>query len=249
MEDAPHSARPVHIGCSGWNWRSWRGELYPPGLPANRGLARYAEEFETVEINSTFYRLARPAAAGRWVEQTPPGFVFSVKASRYLTHVKRLSPLEPGIERFYAGIEPLVQSGKLGPVLWQLPETFARDDARLRSALRQLPPGRHCIEFRHRSWFTDEVYELLRAHGVALAYGDTPERPWVELRVTAGFAFLRFHHGHRGRNTNYSESELREWAARIEELRAEAEVFAYFNNRHEPFALRNARRLRALLGA
>jgi uncharacterized protein YecE (DUF72 family) len=238
---------PVRIGCSGWNYQDWRGRFYPPGMAARRWLAHYAQQFDTVEVNSTFYRLARPAAVAAWVAETPPGFVFAVKASRYLTHVKRLTDTERGVERLYAGIEPLVRSTKLGPVLWQLPENFHRDDDRLAAALERLPPGRHCFEFRHPSWFVPPVYELLRAHDAALVYGDDPRRPFQVLELTADWTFLRFHRGHRGRRGNYSESELREWAARIRALRAQAEVFAYFNNDWEGFAPRNARRLRALL--
>ena len=242
------AALPVRIGCSGWNYKDWRGRFYPPGLPPRRWLAHYAQRFDTVEVNSTFYRLARPGAVATWVADTPPGFVFAVKASRYLTHVKRLTDTERGVERLYAGIEPLLRSTKLGPVLWQLPENFHRDDDRLGAALQRLPPGRHCFEFRHHSWFAAPVYELLRAHHAALVYGDDPRRPFQVLELTADWTFLRFHRGHRGRRGNYSESEVREWAARIRALRAQAEVFAYFNNDWEGFAPRNARRLRSLLG-
>ncbi len=236
------------VGCSGWNYDSWRGLLYPDGLGKQRWLERYAERFDTVEVNSTFYRLASRPAVQRWVEQTPPHFVFSVKASRYLTHVKRLRELREGIARYYERIEPLVESGKLGPVLWQLPANFHRDDELLAGALAQLPPGRHCFEFRHPSWFAPEVRELLRHRNVALVIGDHPERPFQTHDFTADWAFVRFHHGSRGRRGNYSEAELDLWAERIADWRARTEVFAYFNNDWEGFAVRNAeglaRRLR-----
>jgi uncharacterized protein YecE (DUF72 family) len=181
------------------------------------------------------------------VTETPPEFIFAVKASQYLTHMKRLTDLEPGIARFYEAIAPLVESPKLGPVLWQLPARFTRDEDRLADALAILPPGRHCFEFRHESWFTADVLELLRAYGAALAYGDHPQRPFVPLELTADWTFLRFHFGHRGRRGNYSATELEEWAARVRELRERAEVFAYFNNDWEAFAVRNALRLRELV--
>jgi uncharacterized protein YecE (DUF72 family) len=182
------------------------------------------------------------------VQQTPPGFLFAVKASRYLIHMRKLRDIGQGIGRFYAAIAPLAASPKLGPVLWQLPEWFRRDDERLAETLAQLPPGRHAFEFRHPSWFHADVYALLRAHGAALAMGDSPARPWVPHDVlTADWTFLRFHHGRRGRRGNYSPAELREWAARVRELEASAEVFAYFNNDWEGFAVRNALALRALL--
>ena len=142
---------PLHIGCSGWQYRDWRGPIYPPGCPQRKWLAEYARRFDTVEVNSTFYRLARPEAVGRWLEQTPPGFLFTIKSSRYLTHVRRLADMERGVERLYAGIAPLVESPKMGPVLWQLPANFHRDDDRLGSALERLTRGRHCFEFRHPS--------------------------------------------------------------------------------------------------
>ena len=241
------AALPVHVGCSGWNYADWRGRFYPPGLPARRWLAHYATRFDTVEVNTTFYRLARPAAVAAWVAETPEDFLFAVKASRYLTHMRRLQDMERGVERLYAGIAPLVGSPKLGPVLWQLPANFHRDDDRLGLALERLPAGRHCFEFRHSSWFAAPVYELLRRHQVALVYGDDPRRPFQALELTAPWTFVRFHHGHRGRRGNYSEAELREWAARLREVRRHAEVFAYFNNDWEGFAPRNAKRLRRLL--
>jgi uncharacterized protein YecE (DUF72 family) len=222
--------------------------VYAPGCPQRRWLAEYARRFDTVEVNSTFYRLASRDAVARWVQDTPPGFVFAAKASRYLTHMKRLADIEEGVGRFYERIEPLVRSGKLGPVLWQLPERFSRDDDRLAGALGALPPGQHAFELRHPSWFAEPVYELLRAHGAALAVGDDPRRPWIDdIVLTAGFTFLRFHYGRLGPRGDYAESELRAWASSIGSLRSEVEVFAYFNNDWEAFAPANATRLRELV--
>jgi uncharacterized protein YecE (DUF72 family) len=241
------TSRPVRVGCSGWNYADWRGRVYPPGCPPPRWLEHYATLFDTVEVNSTFYRLAKPAAVARWLEQTPPGFLFTVKASRYLTHMKRLTDMERGVERLYAGIAPLAESPKMGPTLWQLPERFRRDDDRLAFALERLPPGRHCFEFRHPSWFCSEVYGLLHAYGVAFATGHDPRRPLPDAPLTTDWTLLRFHYGERGRRGNYAESELRAWAERISELREAAEVFVYFNNDWEGFAVRNGLRLRRLL--
>jgi uncharacterized protein YecE (DUF72 family) len=233
----------VRIGCSGWSYAHWRGVVYPDGLPQRRWLEHYATLFDTVEVNATFYRLPRQATVSSWVETTPAGFLFAVKASRYLTHVRRLRDPAPGIERFYARIEPLVDSDKLGPVLWQLPETFHRDDERLADALDSLPVGRHCVEFRHASWFAPDVYALLRERGVALVIGDHPSRPFQAYELTADWTYVRFHHGSRGRRGNYSKSELAEWARRVRAWRRRADVFAYFNNDWEGFAVRNARAL------
>jgi len=234
---------PVRIGCSGWNYDDWRGGLYPEGLGKGRWLERYAEVFDTVEVNSTFYRLASRDAVRRWVDQTPEGFVFAAKASRYLTHVRRLKEIETGIARYYERIEPLVEAGKLGPVVWQLPASFRADQKLLRAVLPLLPHGRHCFEFRHESWFRPEIYELLRAHGAALVIGDHPKWPFQARELTADWTLVRLHHGHRGRRGNYSETELDEWARRIARMRRRAEVLVYFNNDWEGFAVANARSL------
>ena len=138
---------------------SWRGRLYPERAAKRTWLALYAEHFDTVEVNSTFYRLARREAVAGWVAATPPGFQFAVKASRYLTHIRRLHAIADGVQRFLEPLEPLIEAGRLGPILWQLPENFHRDDARLDEWLKQLSAGpapaplRHTIEFRHPSWF------------------------------------------------------------------------------------------------
>jgi len=243
--------RPVRIGCSGWNYASWKDEFYG-GLPARLWLERYARTFDTVEVNTTFYRLPNRTSVATWERTVPPGFLFAVKASRYLTHIKRLRDLGPGLDRFYERIEPLRRSPKLGPILWQLPPTFVRDDERLAAALQRLDrtAERHCVEFRHASWFADDVYALLREHGVALVIGDRPEVNDFQAHVfTAPWTFVRFHYGTRGRRGNYSESELRDWAERLAGWRGEVEVFAYFNNDWEVFAVRNALRLKALLDA
>jgi uncharacterized protein YecE (DUF72 family) len=241
--------RSIRIGCSGWNYASWKHEFYE-GLPARRWLEHYARHFDTVEVNNTFYRLPNREAVTNWERTVPPGFLFAVKASRYLTHVKRLLDVGAGLERFYERIEPLLRSPKLGPILWQLPPNFQRDDERLAHALRRLPrEQRHCFEFRHPSWFSDDVYALLREHGVALVIGDRPEVKAFQAHVfTAPFTYVRFHYGTRGRRGNYSEAELRDWADRFASWSAEVEIFAYFNNDWEVFAVRNALRLIELLG-
>ena len=232
---------------------SWRGRLYPEGEPKRRWLELYADRFDTVEVNSTFYRLARAEAVAEWVRQTPSGFLFSVKASRYLTHIRRLVNIAEGVARFYAPLEPLVASGRLGPVLWQLPENFHRDDARLEGWLEILetgPPGRHTIEFRHPSWFVPEVMDRLGARDVALTIGDHPQRPFQSHEATTSWRFVRLHYGARGRAGNYSVSELEEWARRIDRWRRTEEAYVYFNNDWNSYAPVNARTLlRNLTGA
>jgi uncharacterized protein YecE (DUF72 family) len=233
----------LRIGCSGWQYDSWRGRLYPQREPKRRWLELYAQHFDTVEVNSTFYRLARRDAVASWVTQTPAGFLFAVKASRYLTHVKRLLDVREGIARFYEPIEPLRQAGRLGPVLWQLPENFHRDDARLAGLLELLPAGRHTIEFRHQSWFVPEVMQALGSRGVALTIGDHPLRPFQSYEATADWRFIRFHFGARGRRGNYSATEIGTWAQRIAPWTCDGDVYVYFNNDWNSFAPANAKLL------
>jgi len=236
--------KPVRIGCSGWSYDDWRGAFYPRDVPRSRWLQCYAETFDTVEVNNTFYRLPTAASVAGWSEQTPAGFTFACKASRYLTHVKRLKGVGDGAARLLEQLEPLRADGKLGPILWQLPGNFRRDDARLEAALEALPPGRHAFEFRHPSWFDEAVYALLGAADAALVIGDDPARPFVERRICAGWTYLRFHRGRRGRGGNYSDAEIAVWKHRIAAWRRRTEVFAYFNNDRRAFAPRNALKLR-----
>jgi uncharacterized protein YecE (DUF72 family) len=241
--------KPVDIGCSGWNYNHWRnGVFYPPRCPPREWLEYYARFFATVEVNATFYRLPKREVVANWVKTSPPGFVFAVKMSRYITHIKRLLEVGSGVRTFYDRIDPLARSSKLGPVLWQLPANFHRDDERLAAALAKLPAGRHCFEFRHESWFVGDVYELLRSHEVALVIGDHPQRPFQQHELTADWTFVRFHSGTRGRRGNYSDAELEEWAQRLGAWRRSVEIFAYFNNDWEGFAVKNGLRLKELLG-
>jgi uncharacterized protein YecE (DUF72 family) len=170
--------------------------------------------------------------------------------SRYVTHIKRLVDTDKHLPLLLGRLEPLLRSPKLGPLLWQLPPTFKRDDERLATALAAFPPTlRHAVEFRHESWFAPHVIELLRAHNVALVIADRPEIASFQTHeLTADFAFVRFHHGSRGLRGNYSESELDEWAERIRSWGDRGDVFAYYNNDWEGFAPRNALGLKERLG-
>jgi uncharacterized protein YecE (DUF72 family) len=250
-EAGDSSAHAVRIGCSGWNYAHWRnGVFYPPRLPPREWLRFYARRFDTVELNNTFYRLPRATAVARWVEESPAGFLFSVKVSRYLTHIVRLRDTAEHLALLLERIEPLLASPKLGPLLWQLPPTFRRDDERLAASLVDFPPKlRHAIEFRHESWFVPEVMQLLRERNVALVIADRPEiRDFQTHELTADFTFVRFHSGTRGLRGNYSATELDKWAERIREWSAECDVYAYFNNDWEGFAPRNALGLMERLG-
>jgi uncharacterized protein YecE (DUF72 family) len=241
----------IHIGCSGWNYAHWRdGVFYPPKLPPREWLSYYAQRFDTVEVNATFYRLPAITTVARWAEATPDGFQFAVKTSRYLTHVKRLSGLPGHVEKLVERIEPLIASSKLGPLLWQLPPNLARDDERLAEALESFPAGlRHAIEFRHRSWFAQDIFGQLAQRGVAVVIADRAGSPeLVRQELTSDFAYVRFHAGTAG-NGDYSHAELGAWKRRLADLAGGVEVFAYFNNDQEGHAVENARYLHASLAA
>jgi uncharacterized protein YecE (DUF72 family) len=237
---------PVRVGCSGWSYRDWRERFYPPGTPASRWLEHYATVFDTVELNATFYRLPTTPAVRKWAEGTPDNFLFAAKASRYLTHMRRLRDMQSGLARFWERLEPLREADKLGPVLWQLPESFHRDDDVLAGALEALPgDARHCFEFRHPSWFVEDVYALLEDHGASLALGDDARRELPEVSPAGPLAYLRLHYGARGRDGNYSEKELDTWRRRLAAWRSRREVFVYLNNDWRGFAPRNALALRS----
>ena len=244
------ASRVIRVGCSGWNYAHWRGGVfYPPRLPPRDWLGYYAERFNTVEINTTFYRLPRASAVARWVASTPVGFCFAVKVSRYLTHIRRLTDVDQHLAVLCERIARLLHSPKRGPLLWQLPPNFRFDRVRLAAALAALDDrGRHAFEFRHLSWFREETYSLLREHGAALVIADRPDVHGFQTdKVTADFTFVRFHAGTRGRNGNYSRSELDSWAERLARRSYEIDVYAYFNNDWEGYAVRNALYLRRRL--
>jgi uncharacterized protein YecE (DUF72 family) len=245
------SSHRVAVGCSGWNYDHWRnGVFYPPRCASRNWLRHYAGYFDTVEINMTFYRLPKAEVVARWVAETPAEFTFAVKVSRYVTHVKRLRDVPEHLPLLYERIKPLLESPKMGPLLWQLPPTFRADVDRLAAVLEQLHDGqRHAFEFRHPSWFTEQTYALLREHNVALVIGDRPQvNEFQAHELTADFTLVRFHGGTRGLDGNYSHAELDDWAERLERWSGDAAVFAYFNNDWEGYAIENALYLKARLG-
>ena len=238
----------VRVGCSGWVYRDWRGAFYPAKLPQREWLAHYSRQFETVEVNNTFYKLPSAEAVNGWIEQTPRGFRFTVKASRYITHIKRLNDPEKYVERFLVSIEPLTKARKLEAILWQLPPSFKRDDERLDTALKAIrarAPGRHAVEFRHPSWFNEDVYSLLQGHSAGLAIADDPELPFQARVRTTGWTYVRMHRGHRSEGGRYSPAELATWRRRVAAWRATTDVLVYFNNDREASAVEHAAALRA----
>ncbi|HSI92275.1 MAG TPA: DUF72 domain-containing protein [Jiangellaceae bacterium] len=237
---------PLHVGTSGWQYAAWRGVLYPDGLPQRRWLERYAESFATVENNSAFYRLPSRETFESWRAQTPAGFVMAVKASRYLTHIKRLrDPAEP-VSRFLAATAGL--GDRLGPVLVQLPPTLRADPVRLAECLARFPASsRVAVEPRHDSWWTDEVQALLAGAGAALCWTDVRGRPRTRLWRTASWGYLRLHEGAARPWPRYGDRALHSWSRRIAETwPTGADVYVYFNNDPGGAAVRDAARFVAI---
>ena len=229
----------IQIGTSGWQYRDWRPAFYPTGLALGRWLEFYADRFSTVESNNAFYRLPEASVFKAWADRTPDDFVMAVKVSRYLTHLKRLlEPQEP-VERFLSHAQHL--GSKLGPVLLQLPPQLHADLGRLEETLEQFPRSvRVAVEFRHGSWFNDDVRRLLARHGAALCLADR-RGPVSPLWVTTDWTYLRFHQGRAAPRPCYGPDALAAWAERLAERRDEwSEAWVYFNNDHRCCAVRNA---------
>lgn len=238
----------ILIGTSGWSYAHWREVFYPPKLPPRDYLAFYAAEFPTVEINSSFYHLPRETTVARWASTTPESFCFSVKASRYLTHQLRLRDCQEPLQTFLGVVAGL--AAKLGPLLFQLPPGLHRDSALLAEFLDLLPSRlRIAVEFRHKSWYEEEVFALLASRGVALCVHDLHgcEVPPV---VTAPFAYVRLHGPARAYTGSYSSETLAAWAGTAVTWAAEnRDVYVYFNNDIGGYAVQNARELQALVAS
>lgn len=222
----------IWIGTSGWQYRSWRDAFYPPGVPQRGWLEHYATRFPVVEVNNSFYMLPKEATFDGWRERTPAGFLFVVKASRYVTHVRRMRGARDAVELFWSRATHL--GDKLGPVLFQFPPNLEADPPLLRDFLAILPAAmRPAFEFRHRSWCSDRVFELLDEAGAAWVLADRPG--WrVPPVVTGGWTYVRFHQG-RPFAPGYTAEKLRRWAGRIAGLPAR-EAFVFFNNDPEAAA-------------
>jgi len=221
---------PVLAGTSGWQYRHWRGAFYPRDVPQRRWLEYYAGQFGTVENNGTFYRLPARETFEQWRARTPDGFVMAVKASRYLSHIRRLrDPAEP-VRRMLEAFAGL--GDRLGPVLLQLPPEMKSDPALLDCALGQFPPDmRVAVEPRHASWWNDSTREVLTARGAALCWAERAGQPASPLWRTAGWGYLRFHEGTADPWPRYTDRALRDWASRVAATwPAPAPVYAYFNN-------------------
>jgi uncharacterized protein YecE (DUF72 family) len=233
----------ILIGTSGWQYDWWRGTFYPEDVPKSRWLEYFVARFPTVELNNSFYRLPSERAFNRWRERTPDGFVMAVKASRYLTHIKRLRDPKDPVDLFWSRAKHL--RSRLGPVLLQLPPRFGVDLERLEALLAVVPAGmRPALEFRDRSWETDAVYERLDAAGAAFVLADRAGSA-VPNVVTGGWTYVRFHQGSE-HDPGYGRAALRRWADRLAAMPAK-DAFVYFNNDQGGAAVRDAATLTELL--
>lgn len=282
----------IRIGVSGWNYAGWRGRFYPDDLPHRRELEYAARTFDTLEVNGTFYRLTTARAARNWRETAPPEFIYSVKGSRFITHNKKLADVEGPLANFLAA-GPLELGDKLGPFLWQLSANLRFDARRLEQFLSLLPsdmqqaadlarrhddrvkdPGfgpdgglalRHVLEVRHESFLNQDLVELLRRHGVALAFSHSSVWPYVE-EITSPFVYVRLHGPGRLYDSSYGEAELARWAEKVRAWEAGGEpeeavrisglsppagerrdVYVYFDNDGHAYAPREAMALRRLV--
>jgi uncharacterized protein YecE (DUF72 family) len=237
----------ARVGCSGWEYKHWRGDFYPAELPRPRWFAHYTGTFDTVEINNTFYRLPEAATFERWASQAPPGFVYAIKASRFLTHMKKLKDPEQPLALLFERMAPL--RTRLGPVLYQLPPGWKLNRERLEQFLCALPRGvGHVMEFRDPTWYTDDVFAMLERFHVSLCLHDMHGSATGKHRV-GPIVYVRFHGaGEAKYGGGYSERRLRDWADWLDGHRAAGtNVHAYFNNDVGGHAPRDAVTLRRMV--
>ena len=262
----------IRVGISGWTYAGWRGDYYPKGLPQRSELAYAADRLTSVEINGSFYSLQRPTSYASWREQTPDDFVFAVKGGRFITHMKKLRDVEAPLANFFAsGV--LALGPKLGPLLWQLPENLPYDRERLEGFFAQLPrttvqaaalaakhddkvpedraltkaeadrPLRHTLEFRSRSYCTDEAFDVLRRHGVGCVVADTAGRWPLAEAETSDFMYVRLHGDTELYASGYTDEALDRWSAKCLDWAQRGDVYVYFDNDAKGHAPYDAERL------
>jgi uncharacterized protein YecE (DUF72 family) len=240
-------SKQVHVGCSGWVYKHWRGIFYPEGLPQKRWFERYAEEFDTVEINASFYRLPLATTFEGWREKAPAGFHYAVKVNRFITHMKKLIDCEEEVDRFIALARPL--GDKLGPLLYQLPPSLHKNIQRLDAFLSRLPKDlEQVVEFRHKSWYDEEVLSVLDRHGIGFVAHDM--KGLVSPRWASGrTAYVRFHGAGGKYWGRYSDEALIAWTDWcLEQVRSGKSCWCYFNNDIHGHAIEDARTLKSMVG-
>jgi uncharacterized protein YecE (DUF72 family) len=238
----------VYIGTSGWSYKSWDKAFYPQKIPKSRQFEYYVTQFPTVEINNTFYRLPTLNAVRGWHRKAPPGFVYAVKGSRFITHMKKITNLDGVLEKYFERIRPLQKW--TGAVLWQLPPFLKKDVKRLEKFLKILPKSyRHAVEFRHPSWLDEEIFSVLRKYEVAHVSLSSKGMP-MNLTVTTDFIYIRFHGLEGGAAHDYTRAEIEPWADFIRKHSNQGKtVYAYFNNDINVRAPENAKMLMQMVGS
>lgn len=240
-----HMHMHMHIGTSGWNYKHWKGVFYPEGLRSQDWLQFYTGQFDTVELNVTFYRSVKPETFGKWRVAAPPGFLFSTKMSRYITHIKRLGMEQESMARFFESVSVLAD--KLGIVLIQLPPSLKFDDALLANFFDALDPRfRYTVEARNQTFIDDRFFSLLHDRNIAWCISDTAGRYPYHETVTADFTYLRLHGSEKLYASSYSDDELRAISDKIRAWGKDA--YIYFDNDFGGFAPKNARSLKELFG-
>lgn len=238
-------AKEVYIGTSGWEYPHWRETFYPEGVPATQHLAYYSGRLRTVELNNSFYRLPSPESVKKWRDATPEGFRFAFKASRYLTHMKKLKDAGEALPTLLQRASILEE--KLGPILFQLPPGWKPNPERLSAFLKSLPKGhQYVFEFRQHDWYTPQTYALLREHNCAFCIYEL-DGHLSPLKVTADFVYIRLHGPGGKYQGSYPDATLRRWAGRCRAWSADREVWCYFDNDEKGYAVANAIRLGEML--
>jgi len=233
----------IRIGTSGWYYDHWSGRFYPADLPKSKWFGYYAQYFDTVEINNTFYHLPKEQTLQRWHKIAPEGFLYAVKANRFITHIKKLDAADEPLERFFERAGLL--KTRLGPILYQLPPSMHKDLDRLEAFIKLLPKRRTAVfEFRHESWYADDTYKLLEKTGVGFCIHDMPGKESPRI-VTGGVIYVRFH-GTTGRYSgNYPKPQLQNWAKWLKDQAKDVSaIYAYFNNDAQGHAIINAKQLK-----
>jgi uncharacterized protein YecE (DUF72 family) len=236
----------IHVGCSGWVYKHWRGILYPEGLPQKRWFERYTEEFDTVEINASFYRLPLASTFDGWRDKAPDGFCYAVKVNRFITHLKKLAGVEEAVAEFSALARRLEH--RLGPLLYQLPPSLKLDLDRLERFLKIIPPDlTNVFEFRNKDWYVPEVYALLERYGASFCVHDMPGSKTERIAV-GPIAYVRFHGGEGKYWGRYSDEGLLSWTDWIvDQVRGGRPAWCYFNNDIHGHAIHDAQTLKSMI--
>jgi uncharacterized protein YecE (DUF72 family) len=241
----------IFIGCSGYSYDDWKGDFYPDDMHQDEWLSFYAEKFNTVEINNSFYKFPENESIEKWLSQTPANFRFSIKGHRFFTHLKKFNvddSFKEKLNNFQSSLEPLKE--KAGCVLWQLPGNLHKNIPKLEAFCQELDNDfTHVLEFRHPSWFDEDVYEFMKKNNIAFCILSAPGNLPEDLIVTHKTAYVRFHGKKEWYDYLYSEKELKEWKKRLNGLKNIEQLFVYFNNDKHGNAVKNAITLKKLLKA